>query len=177
MSVAAAIISPIGVSIRATRAITVAPSARTPLAGRAAAPSPPAFRAFLLGMPVLTRMVGFVTTTDPRRARAFYGSTLGFPLRHEDDFALVFDANGTMLRVAKAQTFTPARGTVLGWQVDDIYAAIGELAARGVRFEHFGLPFMPQDEHGVWAASATDRVSWFKDPDGNVLSISQHDAA
>jgi catechol 2,3-dioxygenase-like lactoylglutathione lyase family enzyme len=119
-------------------------------------------------------MVGFVTTMHPNRAKAFYGDSLGFALRHEDDFALVFDANGTTLRVVKAGSFTPAIGTVLGWQVDDIYAAIRELAPRGVQFEQFGLPFMPQDEHGVWNASASDRVAWFKDPDGNVLSISQH---
>ena len=125
-------------------------------------------------MPALTRMVGFVTTTHPERAKAFYGESLGFTLQHDDDFALVFDANGTMLRVVKAQAFTPGVGTVLGWQVDDVYAAIRELVARGVRFEQFALPFMPQDEFGVWAASPTDRVAWFKDPDGNVLSISQH---
>ena len=126
-------------------------------------------------MPALTRMVGFVTSTSPERAKAFYGDVLGFALEGEDDFAVVFDANGTMLRVVKAQAFTPAQGTVLGWQVDDIYGAIRELMPRGVRFEQFGLPFMPQDEHGVWNASATDRVAWFKDPDGNVLSISQHE--
>ena len=125
-------------------------------------------------MPALTRMVGFVTTTDPERAKAFYGDSLGFTLQHDDDFALVFDANGTTLRVVKAQAFTPGVGTVLGWQVDDVYAAIRELTARGVRFEQFGLPFMPQDKSGVWTASPTDRVAWFKDPDGNVLSISQH---
>jgi catechol 2,3-dioxygenase-like lactoylglutathione lyase family enzyme len=121
-------------------------------------------------------MVGFVTTNQPERAKAFYGDSLGFSLTHEDDFALVFDANGTTLRVVKATSFTPAIGTVLGWQVDDIYGAIHELAPRGVRFEQFGLPFMPQDEHGVWVASASDRVAWFKDPDGNVLSISEHGA-
>lgn len=128
-------------------------------------------------MPDLSRMVGFVTTTSPDRAKAFYGDALGFTLQGEDEFALVFDANGTMLRVVKARDFTPARGTVLGWQVDDIDASIRELVSRGIRFEQFGLPFMPQDERGVWNASATDRVAWFKDPDGNVLSISQHDHA
>ncbi len=125
-------------------------------------------------MPALSRMVGVVTTSSPDRARAFYGDILGFALTHEDDFALVFDANGTMLRVVKARSFTPAIGTILGWQVDDIYAAIRELIKRGVRFEQYNLPFMPQDELGVWKASETDRVAWFKDPDGNVLSVSEH---
>lgn len=128
-------------------------------------------------MTALSRMVGFVTTSNPDRARTFYGDTLGFTFKHEDDFALVFDANGTMLRVVKARSFTPAFGTVLGWQVDDIYAAIRELIKSGVRFEQYNLPFMPQDELGVWKASDADRVAWFKDPDGNVLSVSQHGSA
>jgi catechol 2,3-dioxygenase-like lactoylglutathione lyase family enzyme len=126
-------------------------------------------------MNVLSKMIGFVTTTDANKAKAFYGDVLGFRLKGEDEFALVFDANGTMVRVGKARTLTPAQGTILGWEVADIHAAIRELVSRGVRFEQFGLPFMKQDEHGVWTPPNGDRVAWFKDPDGNVLSISQHE--
>jgi len=125
-------------------------------------------------MPVLEHLIGFVTTTDPAKAKRFYGDVLGFGLIEEDDFALVFDANGSMLRVGKAKSFTPAQGTVLGWEVLDIHAAVRELEGRGVRFEQWALPFMKQDEHGVWTPPNGDRVAWFKDLDGNVLSISQH---
>ncbi len=125
-------------------------------------------------MPVLTKMIGFVITNDPERAKAFYGNMLGFRLLTEDSFAVVFDANGTMIRVGKGQNHKPAIGTVLGWEVDDIHAAIQELSARGVRLEQFNLPFMKQDEYGVWNAPNGDQVAWFKDPDGNVLSISKH---
>jgi len=125
-------------------------------------------------MSVLTSMIGFVVTSDPEKAKTFYGDRLGFRLLDEDDFALVFDANGTMLRVAKAREFKPARNTVLGWEVDDIRAAIGELTSRGVQFERYDLPFMKQDELGVWSPGNGDHVAWFKDPEGNVLSISQH---
>lgn len=125
-------------------------------------------------MAQLTRMVGFLQTTDPEKAKAFFGDVLGFSLKGDDRFALVYDANGTTLRVGKAQQFVPAQGTVLGWEVDDIYAAVRELTARGVRFEQYNLPFMKQDEHGVWNTPNGDQVAWFKDPDGNVLSISHH---
>jgi catechol 2,3-dioxygenase-like lactoylglutathione lyase family enzyme len=125
-------------------------------------------------MPVLTRMIGFVVTSNPDKAKAFYGGVLGFREVSDDDFAIMFDANGTRIRVNKAREFTPARGTVLGWEVDDIYAAIRDLAPRGVNFEQFNLPFMKQDEFGVWTPPNGDRVAWFKDPDGNTLSISQH---
>lgn len=125
-------------------------------------------------MSVLTRMIGFIVTSDPEKAKAFYGDVLGFRLMSDDNFALVFDANGTMLRVIKAQKFTPAQGTVLGWEVDDMHAAIKELTPRGVHFEQFNLPFMKQDELGVWTPPDGDQVAWFKDPEGNMLSISRH---
>ena len=96
-------------------------------------------------MSVLTKMIGFVTTGDAQKARAFYGDALGFRLLTDDDFALVFDANGTMLRVAKGRKSPPAPQTVLGWEVDDIHAAIRALVARGVTFEQWSLPFMKQD--------------------------------
>ena len=123
-------------------------------------------------MAVLAKMVGFVMTTDPRKAKAFYGDVLGFQLIDEDEYALVYDANGTMIRIGKAKEFKPAQGTILGWEVEDIHTAIRELVPRGVRFEQWGLPFMKQD--GVWTPPNGDRVAWFKDPEGNVLSISQH---
>jgi catechol 2,3-dioxygenase-like lactoylglutathione lyase family enzyme len=119
-------------------------------------------------------MVGFVTTTAPERATAFYRDTLGFRFLEDDGFALSFDANGTLLRVAKTQSFTPSRATVLGWEVRDIVPAVHELATRGVVFEQFNLPFLVQDALGIWTAPNGDRVAWFKDPDGNTLSISCH---
>lgn len=127
-------------------------------------------------MAALSKMIGFVTTTDPEKAKAFYSGVLGFRLTSDDQFALAFDANGTMLRVAKAQEFTPQQGTVLGWEVADVRAAVGELAPRGVHFEQYNLPFLRQDELGVWTAPGGAKVAWFKDPEGNVLSVSQHPA-
>jgi catechol 2,3-dioxygenase-like lactoylglutathione lyase family enzyme len=125
-------------------------------------------------MPVLTRIVGFVTTVAPDRAKAFYERTLGFTFLGDDGFALAFDANGTLLRVAKAQAFTPSQATVLGWEVPDLPEAVRALAAQGVQFEQFNLPFLQQDALGIWTAPNGDQVAWFKDPDGNTLSVSCH---
>ena len=123
------------------------------------------------------QIVAFVGVTDADRARAFYRDTMGLKLVSEElPFALVFDANGVMLRVSMVgKTLTPAPYTVLGWQVPDIAAAARELTAAGVKMERFG-DFMKQDELGIWDAPAPHRarVAWFKDPDGNILSISQH---
>ena len=116
-------------------------------------------------------LVAFVATADPIRARAFYETTLGLTLIQDAPYALVFDANGTRLRIANVGTVTPATYTVLGWQVADIVAQVQNLAGRGVDFERF--PGIKQDALGIWTTDDGDRVAWFKDPDGNVLSLTE----
>ena len=118
-----------------------------------------------------SKLVAFVGTGDAARARAFYSGVLGLPLVSEDRFALVFDDGGTPLRVAIVPAVAAAPYTVLGWQVPDIRAAIGSLTPRGVRFERYD--FMQHDDLGVWTAPSGARVAWFKDPDGNLLSLTQ----
>ena len=118
-----------------------------------------------------SKVISFVATKNPASARKFYEKTLGLKLASDDPFALVFDAKGTMLRVQKVHELHPAKHTVLGWEVDDIRAEIEELTKRGVRFEHF--PGLPQDELGIWAAPSGASVAWFKDPDGNTLSLTE----
>jgi len=118
-------------------------------------------------------IVAFVATRDPARANQFYGGTLGLPLVEEQlPFALVFDAHGIKLRVAVVKELAVAPYTVLGWEVPDIVAAVKALQSAGVHFEHF--PGVPQDELGIWTAPNGNAVAWFKDPDGNTLSISHH---
>lgn len=119
-----------------------------------------------------TNIIGFVPITDSDRARAFYESALGLRFVKDDGFALVFDANGIMLRLAKAQKVTPAQYTILGWQVKGIENVVRQLQANGVRFERYG--FFKQDDLGIWTTPSGDKVAWFKDPDGNTLSISEH---
>lgn len=120
----------------------------------------------------LDKMVGFVVTSRPEEAKAFYRDKLGFRFVSDDEFALVFDANGTMLRVVKAKSLTPQQGTVLGWQVNDVAACVRELRGVGVEFQRY--EFMHPDEQGIVTFPSGDKVAWFKDPDGNVLSLSQH---
>ncbi len=118
-------------------------------------------------------LIGFIAASDPERAKKFYRDTLGLPLVSEElPFALVFDAHGTMLRVSIVQEVVPARYTVLGWQAADIVAAVRALSEAGVRFERYAG--MEQDELGIWTSPGGAQVAWFKDPDGNTLSISRH---
>ena len=117
------------------------------------------------------QIIAFVGTREPGRAKAFYRDTLGLRLVHEDPFALVFDVNGTMLRVSIAPEVTPAKYTVLGWQVPDIKETARALEKAGVKLERF--PGMSQDELGIWKAPGGARVAWFKDPEGNTLSVTE----
>jgi catechol 2,3-dioxygenase-like lactoylglutathione lyase family enzyme len=119
-----------------------------------------------------TNIVAFIPTKDAEKARAFYEGVLGLRFVKDDGFAMVLDANGIMVRIAKMQEFAPAQFTILGWQVSGIEAMARALQAKGVHFEIFG--FFKQDELGIWTAPTGDKVAWFKDPDGNILSISQH---
>jgi catechol 2,3-dioxygenase-like lactoylglutathione lyase family enzyme len=117
------------------------------------------------------KLVAFTATTDGARARAFYQDVLGLACVADDDVAVVFDANGTTLRVTKLQEHTPLPFTALGWDVDDIESAVKALGAKGVMFERY--PGMEQDDLALWRPpGAPIRIAWFKDPDGNLLSLS-----
>ncbi|HEY0309300.1 MAG TPA: VOC family protein [Acidobacteriaceae bacterium] len=118
-------------------------------------------------------IIAFVPIVDVARAKAFYRDVLGLRLvAEESPFALEFDANGIMLRLVMAEKLPAGFGTVLGWQVPDIVAAVEGLLARGVAFERYEQ--MPQDALGIWSTPTGAKVAWFKDPDGNLLSVSQH---
>jgi catechol 2,3-dioxygenase-like lactoylglutathione lyase family enzyme len=120
-----------------------------------------------------TPIVAFVPTLDFDKARAFYVDVLGLQFVDDDGFAMVLDANGTMIRVAKVQPdFKPAVFTILGWEVSEIENVVSAMTAKGVVFERYG--FFEQDAIGIWAAPGGAKVAWFKDPDGNTLSVSQH---
>jgi catechol 2,3-dioxygenase-like lactoylglutathione lyase family enzyme len=116
-------------------------------------------------------IAAFVATTQPDVAQRFYAETLGLRLTSRDQYALVFDAGGTMLRVVIVETFQPQPFTVLGWSVPDIHASVTDLTARGVTFRRYA--WMDQDALGVWTAPDGAKVAWFTDPDGNTLSLTE----
>jgi catechol 2,3-dioxygenase-like lactoylglutathione lyase family enzyme len=117
-------------------------------------------------------LVGFVLTTDYDRARFFYEGKLGLEFVSLDQFALVMRTGQNHIRIAKVPDFKPLLSTVVGWDVDDVEAVVRWLQGRGVVTEKYA--FVPDQELGVWTAPTGDKVAWFKDPDGNVLSLSHH---
>jgi catechol 2,3-dioxygenase-like lactoylglutathione lyase family enzyme len=116
-------------------------------------------------------VIAFAAAADLDRARAFYEQVLGLPVVEQNDFACVLDANGTMLRVTAVPEVAQPGYTVLGWRVTDITATVRDLAAKGVVFQRYDS--MDQDDDGIWTTPGGDKVAWFPDPDGNILSLTQ----
>lgn len=114
---------------------------------------------------------GFVRISDPERARRFYEQTLGLAFDYENPYVVVFRSGNTQIIAQIVKEFAPVAATVLGWEVTDIETVVSALQKDGVVFERF--EGMDQDELGIWTSPA-GKVAWFKDPDGNLLSVSEH---
>jgi catechol 2,3-dioxygenase-like lactoylglutathione lyase family enzyme len=119
-------------------------------------------------------LIAFVPTRDPQKSRRFYEQTLGLEFVSEDPFALVFNAHGVMLRIASVSDrddFKPAPFTILGWRVSSAESSVRALREKGIEFERFSG--MQQNSLGIWNSPGGAQVAWFKDPDGNILSITE----
>lgn len=123
-------------------------------------------------MPNQRKPVAFLATAQPEKARAFYGGILGLPLRAQTPFALVFDDLVCALRIQIVPGFAPAPHTVHGWDVQSIDQDIAELRGNGVTFEMFGS--LEQSHTGIWTSPDGHKIAWFKDPCGNILSLTEH---
>lgn len=118
------------------------------------------------------RIMGFIPSSKPDEAKKFYSEMLGLDFFAEDEYGLMFSINNTStLRVQKARDWKPQPFTIFGWEVENISGAVQSLIDRGVKFENFGFP--SQDAQGICTFENGDQVAWFKDPDGNTLSIAQ----
>jgi predicted enzyme related to lactoylglutathione lyase len=113
----------------------------------------------------------FIPTLKPDKAKSFYKDILGLQLLSEDNYGFEFKANGTLLRVIIVEELKPQSFTVLGWNVSDIASTIKSLNIKGIVCEKYD--FLDQDNLGIWISPAGSNVAWFKDPDGNELSLTQ----
>lgn len=117
------------------------------------------------------RPISFVATSEPEKAKTFYGEVLGLELIETSPYALVFSDGGNMLRIQIVAELCPAPHTVHGWQVADIEQEIEGLASKRVEFLTFDQ--LGQNASGVWTSPDGHKIAWFKDPSGNILSLTQ----
>ena len=115
--------------------------------------------------------IAFLATENPEKARDFYENTLGLIVTNEDAFALVLNAGGIMLRIQKVSKVNPAPHTTMGWDVKDIEHDVMNLHQQGVKFERYNG--MGQSDKNIWTSPSGAKIAWFKDPDGNILSLTQ----
>jgi catechol 2,3-dioxygenase-like lactoylglutathione lyase family enzyme len=118
------------------------------------------------------KLKAFIPTIKPEKARNFYKNVLGLKLISEDQYGMEFNTNGALLRVTTVNKLTPHPFTVMGWDVDDLPTLINSLTEAGVEFEQYD--FLEQDNNGIWMAPGNVKVAWFKDPDGNLLSLTEY---
>jgi catechol 2,3-dioxygenase-like lactoylglutathione lyase family enzyme len=116
--------------------------------------------------------MAFVSARDLDRAEAFYVGRLGLTRILRDDFALSVKGDDVRIRITRVPDLEPQPFTVLGWQVERIDEVVARLVQAGIEFRRY--PGMEQDAAGIWRAPSGARVAWFEDPDGNVLSLSEH---
>ena len=119
-----------------------------------------------------SKLVAFAATVKPAQAKEFYSTVLELRELSDTPFALVFDANGTTLRIQKVETLVPTKHTVLGWEVKDIVTTVQRLVQHGVQVERYAG--LNQDRLGIWKTPDGASVAWFKDPDENILSVTQN---
>jgi hypothetical protein len=118
-----------------------------------------------------TKLIAFAATSDPKKSRTFYETKLGLTCISSDDFATAYECKGTMLRIQHVHQLKPQPHTQLGWQTSNILKEITALISVGISFEKYdGLN---QDENKIWHAPSGAHVAWFKDPDGNILSLTE----
>lgn len=115
----------------------------------------------------------FIPTVKPDVAKTFYRDILGLTFLTEDDYGVEFDAYGTLLRIIVVPELRPQTFTVLGWNVPDIEETIVELNSKGVYCVKYNFDFMQQDDLGIWISPGGSKVAWFRDADGNILSLTQ----
>ncbi len=118
-------------------------------------------------------MNGFVPTSDAEKARAFYKGVLGFELISDNEYVATYRAGANKVMLQKGATSPPAQRTIVGWEVTGIRDVVSELTKRGVEFLRLNMEWIKQDDLGIWN-SPDGKVAWFKDPDGNTLSVSEH---
>jgi len=118
------------------------------------------------------KITAFLPTCKPKLSKQFYKNILGLQLVSEDEYALEFVWNGTSLRITIVDNFTPHPFTVLGFKIDNIAEQIKSLSDKSVEFKKYN--HFDQDELGIWTSPTNAKIAWFRDPDGNLLSLTEY---
>jgi len=118
------------------------------------------------------KITAFLPTVQPEMAKEFYKNTLGLKLKAEDPYALEFEGNGVTLRITKVEKFKPHPFAVLGFKIEKIASQVKSLREKGIKFERYNA--LEQDDLGIWTSPSKAKIAWFKDIEGNLLSLTEY---
>lgn len=118
------------------------------------------------------RTATMIPAKDLTRTRRWYEDVLGLEVETEDETSVAFRSGDGQVNVYRTEAAGTAQHTLIGWSVDDIEAVVDRLTAKGVVFEHYDMPGLQTDAKGI-AQMGEERGAWFKDPEGNILSVWQ----
>jgi catechol 2,3-dioxygenase-like lactoylglutathione lyase family enzyme len=110
---------------------------------------------------------------DIRKAKEFYGQTLGLEVSEADGYLNLHLAGGAKVLIYPKPNHVPATFTILNFPVDDVEKAVDSLTSAGVRFERYEGE-LETDEKGIFRGRGPV-IAWFKDPAGNILSVLEED--
>ena len=117
-----------------------------------------------------TDATAMLPVKDLNAAARFYEGTLGLNrVDAEDHEVVVYESGDTIINVYRSSFAGTNKATALTWSVDDIDEVVRTLKGKGVKFEHYDLP--DTERQGDVHISGEMKVAWFKDPDGNILSV------
>src|SRR5262245_27852012 len=117
-----------------------------------------------------TDAVATLAVKDLAVATRFYEETLGLSRAGaEDGEVMMFESGDTTINVYRSNFAGTNKATALTWTVDDVEDVVRTLKSKGVKFEHYDLPETTRE--GDVHVSGDIKVAWFKDPDGNILSV------
>jgi catechol 2,3-dioxygenase-like lactoylglutathione lyase family enzyme len=112
-----------------------------------------------------------IPAKDLERTRRFYEDVLGFSVDYEDQGGITYKSGSTTFNLYPTQFAGTAQHTLIGWAVDDIEAVVDDLASKGVTFEQYDMGELKTDAKGIAQMGPQERGAWFKDPEGNILSV------
>ncbi len=116
-----------------------------------------------------TKAFSGFSVDDIDAAKRFYGDTLGLDVSEDHGMLTLHIGGGGSVLVYPKPDHTPASFTILNFPVEDIDAAVDELAGKGVRFERYDA--FEHDDKGICRAEGGPPIAWFTDPAGNVLAV------
>jgi predicted enzyme related to lactoylglutathione lyase len=119
----------------------------------------------------VTNVFPSFSVSDIGQAKSFYGGTLGFEIKEAPMGNLeIITPGGAHVTAYPKPNHEPASFTILNLVVPDIEAAVDQLTAAGIKFEHYDMPEIKTNEKGI-ASDNGPAIAWFKDPFGNILSV------